>query len=210
MREKRYRILYVGNDRKLRNSFTELFGGMYRVYTADTGRSGFKVLCENHLDTAVVIANQPMPRRNKTGVQFLARCRVNFPNIVRILISGYANHEAVVAAINECEVYRCVEKPWDQPALESILKSAVIMFENGRQPTKAVYPVITLVASGRINELPRVLTSMPFKKAKRVLANSFAKLYVQTALHTYGGNLSATARVTGIHRKTIQRIRDRR
>ena len=81
--------------------------------------------CEEE-DFDLVISDYRMPSMN--GVEFLARVMELQPSAPRVIISGYADREAIISAVNEVNLTRFVEKPWDDDAL----RQAVVSILNGR------------------------------------------------------------------------------
>ena len=76
----------------------------------------------------VLIADQRMPRM--TGVEFLQRVRKLYPNIVRMVLSGYADIDSVTGAINRGEVFRYLTKPWDPEDLRQEVRMAFERFND--------------------------------------------------------------------------------
>lgn len=105
----------------------------YDIYTADSGRRGLELLAEEK-DIAVIVSDQRMPEM--TGVEFLHEARRVAPDAVRILLTGYADIEASIAAINRGAIFRYLTKPWDDDALlQSIREAAnnyLLVAENKR------------------------------------------------------------------------------
>lgn len=68
----------------------------------------------------LLMSDYRMPEMS--GVEFLARSIASQPNVPRVIVSGYADRDAIIAAINEAQLTRFIEKPWD----DAELKSAVV------------------------------------------------------------------------------------
>ena len=79
----------------------------FEIFTADSAQQGLMILAGNDID--VVVSDERMP--GMTGSQFLTEVRKKWPNTIRMILSGQANLEAAVRAINEGEVYRFLLKP---------------------------------------------------------------------------------------------------
>ena len=79
----------------------------FHIYTAESAQQGLLILAGNNID--VVVSDERMP--GMTGSQFLAEVRKLWPNTIRMILSGQADLEAAVRAINEGEVYRFLLKP---------------------------------------------------------------------------------------------------
>lgn len=71
---------------------------------------------------AVVISDQCMPEMD--GIEFLEKVKIKQPDSVRILLTGLTDLEVAVAAINQGNVYRYIQKPWDNDELKAAVESA--------------------------------------------------------------------------------------
>ncbi len=75
----------------------------------------------------VVMTDQRMPAM--TGVEFLKHIRGEHPEATRLLFTGYADIRAVIEAINQGNVYRYINKPWDPDELQTIIREAVERYD---------------------------------------------------------------------------------
>ena len=114
-------LLVVDDEINILHSLYDLFRLDYKVYTARSGPEGLRILEEN--DVHVVMADQRMPEM--TGVEFLAKVKELYPDIVRLVFTGYADVRAVVDAINQGNVFRYISKPWEPEELNSIVAQAM-------------------------------------------------------------------------------------
>jgi DNA-binding NtrC family response regulator len=71
----------------------------------------------------LVISDYLMP--DMDGITFLSRFKDAQPQAIRILLTGYADKESAIRAINEIGLYQYVEKPWDNDALLMVVKNAI-------------------------------------------------------------------------------------
>jgi diguanylate cyclase (GGDEF)-like protein len=85
----------------------------YTILRAKSAREGLALLSEH--EVGVVISDQRMPEM--TGVEFLTQVRELYPQTIRIVLSGYADIEAVMDAINHGAIYKFFTKPWDNDVL---------------------------------------------------------------------------------------------
>ena len=92
----------------------------YNILTANSGAEGLEVLASNRVD--VIISDQRMP--GMTGVDFLRAAKINYPDTIRIVLSGYTELQSVTDAINEGAVYRFLTKPWDDEQLREHIHKA--------------------------------------------------------------------------------------
>lgn len=92
---------------------------------ADEGRQ----LLEDN-DVQVILCDQRMP--GKTGVEFLSEVRARWPEIVRIIITGYTETGDMIAAINEAAIYQFLTKPWHPDQLLMAARNAAQLFQLSR------------------------------------------------------------------------------
>lgn len=115
---KEHAVLAVDDEQHILNSLKRsLRKEPYQLFTAGGGQEGLEILAEHSIQ--VVVSDQRMPRMS--GTEFLAKVREKYPDTVRIVLSGYAEAEAIVGAINRGEVYRFVAKPWEDDNLRNVI-----------------------------------------------------------------------------------------
>jgi CheY-like chemotaxis protein len=118
----RARILIVDDEEAILETMAFTFEDDYEVLTATNAREALAVLDER-APVAAVVTDQRMPEM--TGVEFLAMVYERHPNTTRIILTGYADGEAMVRAINEGHVYAYVTKPWEPEELKQLVQRAV-------------------------------------------------------------------------------------
>jgi two-component system probable response regulator PhcQ len=102
------KLLLVDDEPNLTSALVRsLDRSQFEIFTADSAQKGLMILAGNDID--VVVSDERMP--GMTGSQFLAEVRKQWPNTIRMILSGQADLEAAVRAINEGEVYRFLLKP---------------------------------------------------------------------------------------------------
>ncbi|MHB1133958.1 MAG: response regulator [Chloroflexota bacterium] len=118
-------ILLVDDEENIRSSLRRLFrADNYRVLTAASGEEGLAVLDSQAI--SLVIADNGMPGMN--GSEFLRRVRGRWPDTIRVMLTGYADLEAAMAAINRGEVYRFVTKPWEPAELRALVRDGLAQY----------------------------------------------------------------------------------
>ena len=113
-------VLYVDDEVHNLNAFKASFRRLFNVFIAESAVEGRKVL-ENEL-IHVIITDQRMPVT--TGIEFLESIIPDFPEPIRILLTGYADINAVIDAINRGQVYKYVQKPWMEDDLRINIQKA--------------------------------------------------------------------------------------
>ncbi len=107
-------ILCVDDETDVLNALRrELRKVADEVLTASSGKEGIEILANR--EVAVVISDMRMPEMD--GAQFLHGVLELQPETFRILLTGYADIDATIAAVNEGEIHRFLQKPWQTQAL---------------------------------------------------------------------------------------------
>ncbi|MGY4385144.1 response regulator RpfG family c-di-GMP phosphodiesterase [Pedobacter sp. UYP24] len=101
-------VLYVDDEVHNLNSFKAGFRRLFNVFVAESAVEGRKILETENIQ--VIITDQRMPVT--TGIEFLESIIPDFPEPIRILLTGYADINAVIDAINKGQVYKYIQKPW--------------------------------------------------------------------------------------------------
>ncbi len=97
----------------------------YQILTAASAAEGLKLLAQHQV--GVLLSDQRMPGMN--GTEFLSRVKVMYPNIVRMILSGYTDVNSITESINRGEVYKFLTKPWEDEPLRAALKEAFMHYE---------------------------------------------------------------------------------
>lgn len=93
----------------------------YRVLTSNSPHEALTVVQNERVD--VVLADFMMPGMD--GIQFLSRCREARPLTTRILLTGYADKQNAIRAINDAGLYYYLEKPWSNEQLLIIVRNGI-------------------------------------------------------------------------------------
>jgi PAS domain S-box-containing protein len=120
MNSERIKVLFVDDEEVNLKSFRAAFRREMDVHTALSGEEGLAILEQGTVH--VVISDQRMP--GMSGSEFLALVRDRHPRCMRMLLTGYADLEAVVAAVNEGGIYAYATKPWDENDLRLRIQQA--------------------------------------------------------------------------------------
>ena len=98
----------------------------FQVFKAESGATALEILA-NEGEVAVIISDQRMPEMK--GTEFLSRTVPQFPNTVRIILTGFTDIEDLVEAINSGQVYKYITKPWDPNELKTVVGRAAETYE---------------------------------------------------------------------------------
>lgn len=117
------KILCVDDERNVLRALERIFlDDDYEIVLAGSGDEGLKIM-EDSGPFQVVISDYRMPVMN--GVEFLKAVFDCWPQTVRIVLSGYADASAIVAAINEGHIYRFIPKPWNDDELRVTIQNSL-------------------------------------------------------------------------------------
>lgn len=113
------RVLFVDDEARITRALKALFRDL-EVYTTNDPRAAPSIAKERDVD--VVVCDQRMPELS--GADVLREIRHVAPRAMRILLTGYADLKAVLGSVNEGEVFRYVNKPWDNRELRELVHQA--------------------------------------------------------------------------------------
>src|SRR5882724_12018346 len=117
-------LLVVDDEPYILTALAALLHGEFEVLTADSVESAQKSFDEREID--LILTDQKMPRM--TGVQLLEWVRQRSPRTVRLMMTGYADLDEAVDAINKGQVFRYLFKPWKADELIDVLRGAAHTF----------------------------------------------------------------------------------
>lgn len=115
-------ILCVDDEPNILSSLRRLFRMQgYHVLTEESGPAGLRALESQPVD--VVVSDMRMPEMD--GAQFLECVRARWPDTLRLLLTGYADVQLIIGAINRGEIYRYITKPWDDNDILLVVRHAL-------------------------------------------------------------------------------------
>src|SRR2546422_5363419 len=129
-----HKLLIVDDETPNLRLLERLFSKDFQCLTASSGPEAIRLL-EQH-DVAILITDQRMPEM--TGIDLLKRTAQLRPHMVRILLTGYTDVEALVEAINSGLVYMYINKPWNNDDLKLKVSRAIQHYENNKKQNSLV------------------------------------------------------------------------
>ncbi len=124
MSDSRIKILYIDDEENNLNSFKAAFRREYEITTAISALDAKELLKNNTFE--IIITDQRMP--GMTGVEFLSSIIKEYPEPIRMLLTGYADIQAVIDAINKGQIYQYITKPWDEQQMRVVINNAYEIF----------------------------------------------------------------------------------
>jgi signal transduction histidine kinase len=114
-------VLYVDDEPRNLSSFNAIFRKYYKIHIATSAEEGIEIMERNPIH--LVITDQRMP--NITGVEFLEKIVNRYPDVTRIILTGYSDTDAIIGAINRGHVYKYITKPWKTDDLKITIDDAL-------------------------------------------------------------------------------------
>jgi response regulator RpfG family c-di-GMP phosphodiesterase len=120
-------VLYIDHERHNLNSFTALFRRSFNVFTASSLKGAETICMDNQIH--VVIIDQYILRKSHTKLLFFA---IKYIHQTRILLTGFADSDELENAIQNGQIYRYFQKPWDEIKLRDAIETGCVLY-NQRQ-----------------------------------------------------------------------------
>jgi serine/threonine-protein kinase len=143
----RPRVLFVDDEECIVNLLKLMFRATCEVFTATSGAAALKIIEAQEID--VIVSDQRMP--GMLGIELLTAVRKRSPNTMRILLTGYSDLAAIVGSVNEGEVFRFVNKPWNNDELRTIVTEAAEIASAALESTASQYETVT---PSQLDEVP--------------------------------------------------------
>jgi CheY-like chemotaxis protein len=132
-RPKKAKMLVVDDEPDNLDLLYRTFRRDFQVLKAESGVRALEIL-QAEGEVAVIISDQRMPEMK--GTEFLSRTVPEFPDTVRIILTGFTDVEDLVEAINSGQVYKYITKPWDPEELKAVVHRAAETYEVLKQRTE--------------------------------------------------------------------------
>ncbi len=129
-----YTILFVDDEDNVLKAMLRIFRQEnYKLLTARSGPEALALLKEQQ-SIHVVVSDYRMP--GMTGVDVLKQVKANWPNTIRIMLTGYADVDAVMGAVNDGAVYKFITKPWNDHDIRLTISLALEQYDLIKENTK--------------------------------------------------------------------------
>ncbi len=122
-------ILIVDDEVRSLESLSRILADDFDVKTASTIGEADQILEHEHVQ--VILCDQRMPEQS--GVEFLTRARHRWPDMIRMIVSGYTEAHDIIDGINEAGIYQYITKPWHPDNLLLTLKNATQLYDLQRE-----------------------------------------------------------------------------
>jgi DNA-binding NtrC family response regulator len=126
------KIAFIDDEPRILRSLKMHFRQSHDVFITTDASELMKYVSEHNVQ--VVISDQRMP--DKQGTEVLRDIKAASPNTLRILLTGYADLNAVIDSVNEGEIYRYITKPWQNDELKQIVNKATEIAQQTQEITQ--------------------------------------------------------------------------
>ncbi len=213
MEQVKPKILFVDDEAQNLLAFKSAFRRTYQIHTAESAKLGIQILRQE--DIQVIITDQRMPEM--TGTEFLTSILVEFPEPMRIILTGYSDVEAVIQAINQGEVYRYLTKPWNKEELKITIDNAlqtyqlrkenqvlVAQLQEANTALEAKVKARTLALEQSQHELAERYTQLGYSHQKLSEQNEMIDLLLRELNHRVLNNLQVVSAVLGRESEVVR------
>jgi response regulator RpfG family c-di-GMP phosphodiesterase len=121
----KHTLMVVDDEPNVCDSVHDLLRREFRVLKARSAAEGIKLMEQNEVH--IIMTDQRMPQI--TGVEFLSKIRARHPRAIRMLFTGYADLDSIIAAINQGHIFQFLKKPWQPEELEAAVREASREYE---------------------------------------------------------------------------------
>ncbi len=118
-------ILYIDDESNNLLAFKANFRRDYSIFTAESAKEGLEILKNNTIQ--IIITDQRMPLQS--GVEFLESILTDFPDPIRILLTGYSDMEVIINAVNKGQIFRYLSKPFNEIELKMAIENAAEVYK---------------------------------------------------------------------------------
>jgi len=125
-------VLYLDDEAHNLTAFRAAFRRDFQVHVTTVPSEAVRMLEEHPID--VVISDQKMP--DISGVEFFEMIMADHPDPVRMLLTGHADIDAVIDAINKGRIYKYISKPWNEAELKRLVEEAAELARARTRSTK--------------------------------------------------------------------------
>ncbi|MCU7873851.1 MAG: sigma-54 dependent transcriptional regulator [Candidatus Thiodiazotropha sp. (ex Lucinoma borealis)] len=122
-------VLIVDDEVRGLETLQRILQDDFDVQIAENVKQATEIL-ENEW-VQIILCDQRMP--DITGVEFLKQVRDQWPEVIRMIISGYTDSEDIISAVNDAGIYQFITKPWHPDSLILLLKNAAELFDLQRK-----------------------------------------------------------------------------
>src|ERR1700678_1127006 len=131
----RHCLLIVDDEPHVCDAVADLLRREFRVLKANSADEGYRIMQEEEVH--IVMSDQRMPQIS--GVELLTKVKSKYPQAVRMLFTGFADLESIVAAINQGHIFQFLKKPWQPEELERAVREAANEYDRLVEQAESIH-----------------------------------------------------------------------
>ena len=118
-------LLIIDDEEEVVKSLKRNFRKKYQVHIATNAEKGYRLI--QQFPVRVVISDQRMP--GMKGTELFKKLKQERPDVVRLILTGYSDIDAIISAINDGSIFRYITKPWNPDEIDQIVREAFELYE---------------------------------------------------------------------------------
>lgn len=126
-RKSSHTLLLVDDEINNLQLLKRTFHGKYNILTATNGKEGLEVLQNNLENVSLIVSDHKMPVME--GTEFLEKANKIAPDVIKILLTGFSDIEILMDAVNKCNLFQYILKPFDPAELEQVIENGIKKFD---------------------------------------------------------------------------------
>lgn len=127
--KKKFSLLYVDDEATNLRVFKANFRKFFNVFTSTNPIEAIDIL--NQEEIQVIVTDQRMPEM--TGTQFLEKILPDHPDVIKIILTGFTDIEAIKDGINRCGIFKYITKPWNFDEMKGVLERAIDTYQQAAE-----------------------------------------------------------------------------
>lgn len=199
----KHSILFVDDEENNLTVFRTAFRRFYNIFTAISAKDGLEIMRKNEIH--LLITDQRMPEM--TGIEFLEKVIPEFPLVIRMVLTGFSDVEAIIQAINKGRVYKYITKPWNTDELKLTMDKALEAYDLKIENLKLVEDLkqANLNLERKVEERTREVVS---QRDELKYLNATKDKFFSILAHDLKNPFSAIMSITGTLADNYQELDD--
>ncbi|MFK7951995.1 MAG: response regulator [Ekhidna sp.] len=157
-KSKKFSLLYVDDEATNLRVFKANFRKFFNVHTTTNPIEAIDILKEEEIQ--IIVTDQRMPEM--TGTQFLEKILPDYPDVIKIILTGFTDIEAIKDGINRCGIYKYITKPWNFDEMKGVLERGLDSYQQAIESEEHIKELegTNVELENRVNERTQELNKI--------------------------------------------------